>query len=346
MTTAGQGSRRHIDALDGLRGLAAVYVFLYHARVIPLFGQEMVILFFILSGFVIHYVTHAGNHRTKITTYLAHRVRRIYPLYLVALITAYVAAAIALHTMPDPRWKNFFQNVAMLQGLTGFLGDFWALPYWENAPLWSLSFEWWFYMLFIPLSLMGLVSETRQFLLVAVLSIVAFFVHQLHPGIVTLVLNYFVIWWFGVELSREYRATGAITLRNQIAPVVVVGICTALWGALALRKVLAGGTVVFGAAPILQARQFGAAFVFILAGFTWKQFNFRYFRYIIGPFAAFAPISYALYILHYPVLRVVRTLVPGSIPIIQALVAIAILVPLCYVLEVVGQKKLVAFLSR
>jgi peptidoglycan/LPS O-acetylase OafA/YrhL len=60
-------SANSLHQLDSLRGFAAAYVVVHHAHLAPqsafgnllFFGQEAVILFFLLSGFVIHYSTHS-----------------------------------------------------------------------------------------------------------------------------------------------------------------------------------------------------------------------------------------------------------------------------------------------
>jgi peptidoglycan/LPS O-acetylase OafA/YrhL len=80
--------------LDAIRGAAAAYVVVYHARcfaqtsIAPMmsFGPEAVILFFLLSGFVISYSSERRLCEPGgVRSYLVHRFRRIYPLFLVAL---------------------------------------------------------------------------------------------------------------------------------------------------------------------------------------------------------------------------------------------------------------------
>src|SRR3982751_2834530 len=105
--------------LEGLRGLAAVYVMIHHARwflwvdysnpylknpasfsllqksliyLLSLFiyGHQAVIFFFILSGFVIHvkYSQNLASNYTRfdLKDYFKRRFKRIYPPLIFALI--------------------------------------------------------------------------------------------------------------------------------------------------------------------------------------------------------------------------------------------------------------------
>jgi peptidoglycan/LPS O-acetylase OafA/YrhL len=81
--------QKHLEKLDVIRGFAAVYVVLYHffgqvkllpnivEKVIFSFGQEAVILFFLLSGFVI-YVFVERSSKITFSSYFIKRFIRIY----------------------------------------------------------------------------------------------------------------------------------------------------------------------------------------------------------------------------------------------------------------------------
>jgi peptidoglycan/LPS O-acetylase OafA/YrhL len=81
--------QKHLDKLDAIRGFAAVYVVFYHffgqAKLLPnivekvifSFGQEAVILFFLLSGFVI-YVSVERSSKITFSSYFIKRFIRIY----------------------------------------------------------------------------------------------------------------------------------------------------------------------------------------------------------------------------------------------------------------------------
>src|SRR5438046_3553741 len=104
-----------------------MYVFLHHAIRAPeagigsllQFGQEAVILFFLLSGFVIYYACRSPNRGPmRVRTYLLHRTRRIFPLLVISLVATYLSASIAAGHAVDPMWRNFLQNILMTQDVS------------------------------------------------------------------------------------------------------------------------------------------------------------------------------------------------------------------------------------
>jgi peptidoglycan/LPS O-acetylase OafA/YrhL len=167
------GSPEQLASLTPLRGIAALWVVIFHfcwyfPAVHPerytgavYKGYLAVDLFFVLSGFVITHVYKEGFAR-RVTgqgylDFLKARVARIYPLHITVLLlfvaTATVerAASYALRGSFEPipllgerSIGGFFANVVMLQGL-------WARELSWNDPSWSISLEFLAYLLF-PLS--------------------------------------------------------------------------------------------------------------------------------------------------------------------------------------------------
>src|SRR5579872_1222962 len=139
----------HIASLDGLRGVAAIMVVLYHGRYwlpgAPLFQSAYLAVdfFFCLSGFVISYAydTRLQQGMTAWTFFRA-RLIRLYPM--IAIGTALAALLFA--------YQNYSAHVPPVQTLYGILLPFAVLPNFfpggphtqlfpVNAPLWSLFFE-------------------------------------------------------------------------------------------------------------------------------------------------------------------------------------------------------------
>jgi len=305
-------TRGNISQLDSIRGFAAVYVFLHHARLWPnsgfgsflYLGQEAVILFFLLSGFVIYFSTRVDPAKSPtVATYLVHRFRRIYPIMSFALALAFLGACIREQAVVDLQLSNFVANLAMIQDVPSLKRGVWAETYYGNTPLWSLSYEWWFYILFIPLCLVKCVSPNRQGAIAFLLSAVGFVTYQMSPNASSLFASYFIIWWTGVELAREYVASGAVSWTRQRSTIVYLGVCSLLWAfpvAIALHQ---QSPLRLGVDPVLQLRHFAAAFVVLIFGLIWYSRGLPFFRATLGPFRIFAPISYSLYLFHYPVLE-------------------------------------------
>lgn len=151
---------RHLDALTGIRGIAAWGVVLYHIRlsltsilpqpVIEALGKGYlaVDLFFILSGFVIWY-NYAARLRTggwhEVRQFLWRRFARVWPLHGAILAVFVVFAGLLWATGRDTSGYPLAElplHVLLVQNW-GFTPDLaW------NHPAWSISTELVAYLLF------------------------------------------------------------------------------------------------------------------------------------------------------------------------------------------------------
>lgn len=153
---------RHLNALTGLRFLAAFYVVIFHFGKYHLSGGPTwltniarsgfisVGLFFVLSGFVLTYtyVGAAPVARIDKRKFWVARLARIYPVYFASLLLAL------------PYTFTWFERNNSLIGAVGKLGaafaiDLTLLQGWApqtamviNYPSWSISVESLFYLVF------------------------------------------------------------------------------------------------------------------------------------------------------------------------------------------------------
>ena len=142
-----------IESLTFLRFFAALVVVIYHYGQVatkgwPLFtraGPQFVTFFFVLSGFVLT-IAYGGGAKIKTKPYLGARFARVYPLYLLALVSC---ALVQLSLGETVRGKDFALNV--------FLVQTWFPPFTPtvNYPGWSISAEAVFYLMF-PLASLGM----------------------------------------------------------------------------------------------------------------------------------------------------------------------------------------------
>ena len=108
-----------------------------------------VVVFFALSGYVIAHTTTSNNRGPR--HYAQARLSRLYSILLPALAFTALAEFVLLRLAPElaveftrgTSWPRYF-----ITG--GFLNELWfqsaAPPI--NGPLWSLSFEFWYYIIF------------------------------------------------------------------------------------------------------------------------------------------------------------------------------------------------------
>lgn len=154
--------------LDLFRGFAAQAVVVGHGisifalwpalrpPVSPYMQDTAVVVFFVLSGFLITYATLRKPPTYRFREFFLDRFARIYPALLVVLPVVALVDGISLAL--DASSYNFrssfdvptfVANVFMLQvpSVTTELG-FPVAPFGSARPLWTLAIEWWIYMAF------------------------------------------------------------------------------------------------------------------------------------------------------------------------------------------------------
>jgi peptidoglycan/LPS O-acetylase OafA/YrhL len=176
------------EYVDGVRGVAATYVMLNHARfllfisaatalalhpgtvfkaalavlALTRYGVAGVMCFFIVSGYAIHYrqaYKMAGKwQKMSWGGYAMHRARRLYPPLLAAIVIIFVADMIGSHFYPG--MYNGASNVVLSLGgdHTPTIGSFFGTltftqgfvtkVFGSDDPLWSLAYEGFFYLMY------------------------------------------------------------------------------------------------------------------------------------------------------------------------------------------------------
>lgn len=149
--------------LDLVRLLAAVIVMVYHFAYARFsggglqfirdshIGSDAVITFFVLSGFVIAYVT--ASHDKEIKTYLINRLSRLWSVVIPALILTIVADQLGRAINPaayDGWWYQADSPIIRILANVLFVNEIWfeTIRPFTNGPFWSLSYEFWYYVIF------------------------------------------------------------------------------------------------------------------------------------------------------------------------------------------------------
>jgi peptidoglycan/LPS O-acetylase OafA/YrhL len=165
-----------LNRMTGIRGLAAIlivfvhyfYSFGYllspvrHLKLIYQIGAMGVDVFFILSGFILslNYLERLRDLSWKsYRGFLRARFARIYPVHLFTLLVLTAVALAAAHSgkAMNPAhytFRQWLENVLLVQTYPGLASKNW------NYPSWSISAEWFAYLLF-PL-LAGWIHRRRR----------------------------------------------------------------------------------------------------------------------------------------------------------------------------------------
>ena len=317
--------------LDMARGVAALAVLVGHVRGLffveyhdlpqhsPLvsafyaataLGHQAVVVFFVLSGFFIvsSIADSFEQHKWSWTAYLVNRITRLSLVLIPSLILCWIldrmgmAMAATAPLYQHPVANLFTDSIASLATFRNFIGNLFYLqgilvqPFGSNAPLWSLSYEFWYYIIF-PLALCALVKRYRLsmrivYLVLAI--VVTWFVGY------TIAL-YFLVWFLGgaIAISRvvrwsPVRFSGAI-VAAAIPFVLVLGLSVAhpldspfLMDAIVA---LAFGLWIYA---VVEARE--------------KSMSALYAK----PARLFAGFSYTLYLTHFPIVFLLRSRIIGS----------------------------------
>jgi peptidoglycan/LPS O-acetylase OafA/YrhL len=278
-------------------------------------GYLMVDLFFILSGFIMLHV-YGNTFRSRITgrefgNFLVARFARIYPLHLLTLLML-VGEFCLKGAKPDP-----INDPAAIPTHLLLLHSFGLHPIFTwNVPSWSISAEWWAYMVF-PLAALLLARYGKAartgIALAAVLAYVS--VVYLVPR-----SNFFAP---GVPLPHNLDVTNDYGFLRGLAGFLTGMLTYGLFASEPVRRLfgrdvtaglLLAGTALLlhlGVADLLYIPAFAALVLSLAAnrGTVQRVFNRKPLQFV-------GDISYSVYLVHSPLLFwvTVPMLVAGGYP--------------------------------
>lgn len=293
--------------LDTLRGLMAMWVCLDHAAFLSglpsLHGQLAVSVFIVLSGFAI--TTSILARPTTYFNFISRRFFRIYPVYLIGLILGIFTSqhySNLLHSLP---WTDQVRAAEFVVWEQSERSMFWAhlvahltlshglipndlLPgaaFAFNAPGWSLSLEWQFYLVAPALVALVLRADAKPIVLASLMFVflaLNFVSEGRFPLVPSFLPQQIGLFFIGILTAIYLPRMGNRML--VCASVLLVSI-SAMYHALIVPAV-AWSVVIIG--PRLRPE-----IAVLFAPFRWR------------PLVAFGEASYGFYILHMPILIVV-----------------------------------------
>lgn len=346
-------SRTRIRELDSFRGVAALIVVFHHlfTRMPSLFENASnnlfnifefisnlnllaVLFFFFLSGFSIRLsLTDALNVDKKmINDYLYRRFKRILPLYFICLLfTITIGVILNQISLPDYNLLNFIGNVLFLQTSKAYSG-YWFSPYGYNGPLWSLSFEM-FYYLFFPFFTVMIIKGFDKLKLKLdinkMMLVISFLISILCIGLNKIIfipyiafLTLFFCWYIGFYLASLFIDD---KLRFDIS-YLLFSVLTLLLVAInnyidssSIGKLLSGSIIGFIFYNLLLIKKQ----IFNLIRIPRYFLNYFFYRAGRG--------SYAMYLMHFPIILILMKLNVQSIWLV--IIVMSVLYYLCMKLE-------------
>jgi peptidoglycan/LPS O-acetylase OafA/YrhL len=295
--------RDHNLYLDWLRAAAALLVLVTHVRggfyvkwsdldpasqthlnyalfFITRLGREAVVIFFVLSGYLVGGQA-LGDFREgtySIKNYLIARIARLHTVIVPALVLTALIDAINWPGRDSAHAQAFVVNLLFLQTLLG-------PAFGSNAALWSVAYEWWFYVIFgLVLHTLAASDRRHKVLAGALLVAIVIAIGILNPAILFML----PLWIFGCAVS----ALPPIKAHRGL----LIGVAlTALAGAIAissLRWDMAGDFLVGVACALL---------IYAVKGLRAPKYAW------FGWGTSLAAFSFSLYVIHYPINHLLQT---------------------------------------
>ncbi len=331
------------DHLDLVRGLSAVAVLVYHVRtcfffdyvdiiptipaklfyVMTAFGHDAVMVFFVLSGYFISASVRrdCALGRWSWTRYFTNRCVRLCVVLVPGLLLCAFWDQLGLHffgdrviyTGAERPWLHDFFNVAERAGPGTFLRNLLflqqtsssILPFGSNAPLWSLSFEFWYYMLF-PLAWLALIAGRtfpRRILYAGIAVGIALYV------VSDTMLEFFPIWLMGTAVSILPEIPGL--RRRGLWLATAISLCLFLCTLVGIH--LQSVRTLFGNNFVVIDYVTGATFALLAYVLLHHRAPSRggYYSRVSRTLAGF---SYTLYVTHIPLLVFLRAILVPDTP--------------------------------
>lgn len=311
--------------LESLRGISAIVVLFTHcfqAFIAPfdltlyswvrLLGQAAVMIFFVLSGYLIGHSIQRNTQQYgqfNLRQYTRQRYRRILPPFLFAMALTVILYLLApflfasqSHAFPNSFGMmirtHYLLEAGDFIGSLLFLNGFITPTVSANAPLWSLSYEVWFYVLagFLPFLKDSEMAKIGFFMGLAVLS---FLNIQF--------LIYFLVWLSAFACSFQQIQ---LRLLTRLAQLKLSLFCLALL----IACVDAYQFHMIDQAKIYRGAYFVPFNLCIGLAFSCWLVQLQHQRSHYHPvWITSANFSYTLYVTHFPLLLFILGCIPATL---------------------------------
>lgn len=316
--------------LDALRVFAAFVVFASHfayqrisggaylwIRELNL-GSDAVVLFFVLSGFIIDFA--ADTKDRSLGAFAFSRATRVYSVAVPALLITFLLDYAGSHLWPSDYAGFWYEGdrwpLRAFSALT-FTNELWFvhLRPGTNGPYWSLTYEVWYYAIFAALRFGG-----RGPLLAVLLALLA------GPKPLLLAPAFMLGVWVRRKTLRETTSSPAATLFFVFGTPLLYALLLAMRAPLDLRAMTVGVLGPVRAAKLGFSDEFlwndliaGLVAMHLLGVHSWltrANARSKVESIAAGKTGALAHWlaggTFSLYLVHYPALQFLASVLPGA----------------------------------
>ena len=313
----------YINSLTGLRGMAAFIVFIAHCAnqgMLPVifgngFGQIGVMLFFILSGFLMgHLYLNKDPSISNIKNYLIARIGRIFPLFFLLIL---LSVLISTTIYPD-----FHYQITEVQII------FRALLF-IDAPyeFWTIPVEVQFYAVFIVFWILYQRSASPLILIIfipltAIPSILLYPELGYMPALFS---SYSVAFFVGIGTAVMYPRIASSTFLNKFATYAAAPSVIALF--LNLPAVRLEYEWIIDSHFFVRTWADPLNWFIVYCVFFCSMLNARALHFLNTKILVLlGEISFGFYLIHYPVLKLVKSLeIPLSLQFVTSCALICLM---------------------
>ena len=317
--------QERVPMIDALRGLSCLAILLYHVRVdlwigwwritsypgeYSFFAKTMawlsiptpflgyaIILFFLISGFCIHFPNTLESSKPKWRQYFMRRFWRIYPPYLAALTLTAGVSYFCHVNWNDPDWdpERILRTATLSQNYPPGNGQFLS-----NPSLWTIPLEVEFYLLY-PLAFC-LFSRLRSRLLAPLaVALFAWTVSLGDEGVLWpsfTALFFWPTWLLGAWVAQLHREN-----RLRSTPPVF----SILIGSLFLVLALASHKKLQDWQVWIQYSLWTGFYLSLLLFSLrkWNPINSQLLKAVLSLLSWLGKISFSLYLVHFPLFKLI-----------------------------------------
>lgn len=256
------------------------------------FGAIGVDIFFVISGFIISFIGHNINGPGQTYEFLKKRFARINPYYYLVSIIAFIL--FFYQNDGAFTFKSVLKTITMLPVEPG--SEIW----WPVLTIgWTLSFEWFFYLLFSALIYKNIKSK-EGYLIIMLLALVTIGVILNSPLIIIQFITHPIILEFGAGaligwLFRNKKISNALAFTSLI--ISIVCFIMLIW--FGYGRVSESDEVLSGRVTFLRLFYFGIPSILLVFGCVFLEAGSKFrTMWENQTFQLLGNASYSIYLVH------------------------------------------------